>query len=338
LKKSNTTPHDRFTRAALSDQRVAKDFFETHLPPAVLKQIDLTSLALTKESFVDEQLQLSITDMLFTVRYGEQVGYIYLLVEAQSKAEWWMPVRLLKYMLDIMEHHGRITREKRLPIIYPLVLYNGKKVYNQPTDILEMFAESDKALAQTILLKPFQLIDLTTISDEALRGQIWLQILEGCLKHIHDRDILPFVRGLVSVLRQAEQANGESLVQAVLRYIITAGEMSNKQVFLDIIERGLSSTTRETVMTMAQEIERKGWQQGMQEGIQRGVQQGMQQGMQQGEYSLLLRQLERKFKQIPEIYYQKLIKADVNTLLMWGEHLIEAQTIEEIFSIIPTEK
>jgi predicted transposase/invertase (TIGR01784 family) len=322
LNKSTATPHDRFTRTALSDQRVAKAFFKKHLPPAILKQLDLTSLALTKESFVDEQLRLSITDMLFTVRYGKQAGYIYLLVEAQSKAEWGMPVRLLKYMLDIMEHHGRITREKRLPIIYPLVLYNGKKAYNQPTDILDMFAASDKALAQTILFKPFQLIDLTTISDEALRGKIWLQILEGCLKHIYDRDILPFLRGLVSVLREAEQEDGQSLVQAALKYIITAGEVSNSQIFLDTIEKGLSSTTRETVMTIAQEIERKGWQQ----------------GMQQGEYSLLLRQLERKFKQIPEIYYQKLTRADASTLLVWGERLIEAQAIEEIFTSIPTAK
>jgi flagellar biosynthesis/type III secretory pathway protein FliH len=76
---------------------------------------------------------------------------------------------------------------------------------------------------------------------------------------------------------------------------------------------------------------KKGYEQGIQHGMQQGIQQGVQQGMQQGEYSLLLRLLEHKFKSVPESYRQRLIGADAETLLIWGERVLDANTLNEIF-------
>jgi hypothetical protein len=68
-----------------------------------------------------------------------------------------------------------------------------------------------------------------------------------------------------------------------------------------------------------------------QEGIEIGIQQGMQQGMQQGEYSLLLRLIERKFKTVPASYRKRLKQADADTLLMWGDRLFDADSLDELF-------
>lgn len=67
-------------------------------------------------------------------------------------------------------------------------------------------------------------------------------------------------------------------------------------------------------------------------GLQRGMQQGMQQGMQLGQSSLLVRQLERKFRNLPESYRVKVEQANADSLLKWGERLLETQTLEEVFS------
>ena len=56
----------------------------------------------------------------------------------------------------------------------------------------------------------------------------------------------------------------------------------------------------------------------------------MQQGMQQGEASLLLRMIEQKFGNQPEIRREQIRNADVETLDKWSELLFEAKTVEDI--------
>lgn len=64
---------------------------------------------------------------------------------------------------------------------------------------------------------------------------------------------------------------------------------------------------------------------------ERLIQQGVQQGMQQGEYAMLLRLLQRKFHRVPQVYLENLVKADADTLLKWGERVLEASSLEEVF-------
>ena len=70
---------------------------------------------------------------------------------------------------------------------------------------------------------------------------------------------------------------------------------------------------------------------GFKKGKQQGMQHGKQQGMRQGESTMLLRQMERKFGQVSEEVKQKIEEADSDTLLEWGEKIISASTIDDVF-------
>jgi hypothetical protein len=54
-------------------------------------------------------------------------------------------------------------------------------------------------------------------------------------------------------------------------------------------------------------------------------------GIQQGECAMLERLLQRKFHQLPRQYLDRLRKADSETLLKWGDAILEAKSLEEIF-------
>ncbi len=62
-----------------------------------------------------------------------------------------------------------------------------------------------------------------------------------------------------------------------------------------------------------------------------GIQKGMQQGMQQGEATIILRLVQRRFGPISKTYKQRITQADANTLLAWGDKILEAQTLEDFF-------
>lgn len=269
MKKTIHTPHDRFFRAALSDHRVAKEFFEAHLPATIQEMVNLDKLILRKDSYVDENLQLSATDMLFDTEFSGEAGYVYLLVEHQSTPDVLMPFRLLKYMLAIMDQHLKTTEKTELPLIYPLIFYTGKNNYTHSTDIFDLFGASQD-LARHIFLNPFELIVLNKIPDEALRQRVWAGILELSMKHIFERDILPHLRDMLSLLQQAEQSNGSDYVRTALTYLVTTGDVVDSELFLETVETGLSPKVREDIMTIAQQFEAKGFEKGIEKGVERG--------------------------------------------------------------------
>lgn len=69
-------------------------------------------------------------------------------------------------------------------------------------------------------------------------------------------------------------------------------------------------------------------------GIEKGMQQGLLIGRQEGESLLLLRLLTRKFGEIPKRYQERVAQADAEMLLIWGEKILDAKTLPEVFEEI----
>jgi hypothetical protein len=78
-----------------------------------------------------------------------------------------------------------------------------------------------------------------------------------------------------------------------------------------------------------------GLEQGLEQGIERGLEQGLQRGLAEGisrgEARVLGRQLTLKFGQIPDEKQQRINSADAETLLLWSERVLTANTLDEIF-------
>ena len=54
-------------------------------------------------------------------------------------------------------------------------------------------------------------------------------------------------------------------------------------------------------------------------------------GRVEGEAALLLRQMERKFHPLPESARQRVTSADAETLLVWGERVLDAKSLDEVW-------
>src|SRR4051812_6517281 len=104
-KVANNQAHDGFFKKSMSNPNVAREFFEFHLPAMIKDKVNLDTLKLQKESFLDNILGQGIVDMLFEVQFGQDLGYLTLLVEHQNKPDPLMPFRIYKYMLRICDNH-----------------------------------------------------------------------------------------------------------------------------------------------------------------------------------------------------------------------------------------
>lgn len=276
--------HDHFFRMMMSDKRVAREFFLAHLPKEVLSVIDLNQLEMQPGSYIDDMRQESIADILFKTTIKGREAYIYLLVDHQSRPDELMPWRVLKYLCNVIDQYLKDTEAKRIPLILPMVVYHGKDAWNYSTNINDL-VDAPRNLVDAYFLKPFNLIDLSQIEDKVLKQNIWSGVMELTLKHIFARDMLPYLKEIVELLKYLENAGAENFVEIVLIYILDRGELSNKDSFLNLIKTELAPELGDKFMTLREQWEA--------EGIQKGIQQGMQQGFVKGQFEEKLKMAKR---------------------------------------------
>ena len=195
------TPHDRFFRSMMIDPKVIREFFEQNLPAHIRTVINFDSIAAEKDSFIDDHLRLQIADLLYSVEFGGQPGYLYILVEHQSTPDKLMPFRILQYIVAIMNHHLTKTGKSILPVVYPIIFYNGWKPYNCSTDIFDLFGEK-KELAKDILWKPCQLINLSKIPDEEFKDRLFYGVVAYIMKHIYEKGFLPIFKNAINDIKK----------------------------------------------------------------------------------------------------------------------------------------
>jgi len=349
------TPHDNLFKSAMTDLRVARDFFEHHLPAAVLEAIDLQTLKMSPNSYVDITLSDSASDVLYKVEIAKKPAYLYLLCEHQSRVDPLMPFRLWQYIVGIWSDHLKQskpceqTKSKKkkkdsarkklpLPLVIPMVFYHGPGPYTGPRHIRSLIEGPSELIEQ--LLGPLHLIDTHALSDEALREQRWAGIMTFVMKHIYVRDIAVIVQPLVALFQQlAREPDATEYRATLLHYLLNVGDTAEPKVFLQTIEAGLAASQGEGTMTIASRLidmgRQEGVQQGRQEGVQQGVQQGVKQGIQQGQRQarthFLLSLLERKFGVLPTWYHNRIQQASSEQLLNWGAKLLEADSLEALF-------
>ncbi|MEO5333073.1 MAG: DUF4351 domain-containing protein [Magnetococcus sp. YQC-5] len=62
-----------------------------------------------------------------------------------------------------------------------------------------------------------------------------------------------------------------------------------------------------------------------------GRQKGQQEGRQEGEAKILVRQLMRRFGELPAAIHEKITMANPNTLEMWADLVLDARSLEDVF-------
>lgn len=109
---------------------------------------------------------------------------------------------------------------------------------------------------------------------------------------------------------------------AVIDWLMRLPPELEKQLWTSINE-----LERNVNMRYVTSIERIGIEQGMKQGIEQGIEQGRQ----EGEIAFLRRLLIKRFGSLPESVETRLAQASIAELEDWGERLLEAITLNEVF-------
>jgi predicted transposase/invertase (TIGR01784 family) len=194
----------------------------------------------------------------------------------------------MKYLIAIMEYHLKKTEDKQLPLIYPMILYQGDKLWNHPTNFFELFQESE--LSKRILTSDFQLIDVQRTQDSKFQEHFWAGLFESCIKWGAKRDLINTLEILKPDLLKVHDLNNGVLL-ATLTYL---GKVGDTDVDKLIEWSKNAGSIGDDVMTLAQRLENRGHKLGLEEGIEKGIEKGRTEGANKRNFDIAKTMLQDK--------------------------------------------
>jgi predicted transposase/invertase (TIGR01784 family) len=193
------------------------------------------------------------------------------------------PLRLKEYeYLALRRHFDKYGEKADAPLVISLVFYNGKDKYLASTDLLDLYAPSNRKLAEKYLSKPAKLINVGEIDDAELQLHGDAHLMELVMKHVKERN-LEWMH-LLDMSRLSGEGRGV-YVGHVFYYICGYLQQESKPAFMKVTKE-LDESIGEQAMTLVDsfwnEGHEKGIAQGLEQGIEKGIEQGIEKGIEQG--------------------------------------------------------
>jgi hypothetical protein len=329
--------HDSLFHHAFTNVEHARGVLATALPREIAAQIDFASLAVKKTSFVDETLSHHYADILYSGRIAGREGLLYLLWEHKSAPEPLTPLQVLRYIVRIWEEHvaERSARRKaegakaprtpvKLPVILVVVLHNGPGGWTAATR-LEDLLDADEALLAVLgdYVPRLRLVvdDLAAQADEHLHARAatgFARLVLWCLKNARDAGWLREEHRLWKALigEVLGEPDGVKMLAALFRYIIGTSPTARPDVLRGLLPSGRVPEVEEAVMNWYQEQ----------------IEQTRKDARRDGEQGLLLKQLRKRFGELPPDVVARVDEADVSLLDLWGERVLTAARLDDVLA------
>ena len=324
--------HDLSYRLFFAHRRMIEDLLREIVGERWVERIDFGSGERVDASFVTPKHENRASDVIWQFRRkdGGEPIYVYVLLEFQSRPDPSMPVRLMVYVS--LFYQRLMSRQpaagwRKLPLVIPIVVYNGWEPWNVATDLGSLIGELDPSAEIYRPQLRYRLVD---------EGGYPLEDLAALSSPVADlfriersRDWWE-VRASVHRLRQ-NIPPADSLREAfetwLRKLILPRLGLSQEEASADLTLEEIETMLAESIDRWNREIR----EEGLQEGLQTGLQKGLQEGRQEGEARVVLRQLRLKFGPLVSEIEERVRSADADRLLGWSERILTAETLQDVF-------
>jgi Putative transposase, YhgA-like len=291
--------------------------------------IDFASAERVNASFVSRKRKNRESDIIWKFRRrdtGEPV-YVYVLLEFQSRPDRYMPVRLMTYQglfYESLIAEGRLPPSGLLPLVIPIVVYNGVGAWGPALELSELIERLDPSSELYVPRLRYKLIHEAAYDTEELgakespvadlfrleRSKSWDEVRVGVARlqeHVGPEE---------PELRHAF----ESWLEAVIL----------PRLGMDAAEIPERLTLEELESMLAERID--SWNEQLREESRRkGRQEGRRKGQQEGEAKALLRLLEKRFGLLDQSTRDRITAADADLLLEWIDRVLAAESLADVF-------
>ena len=168
MSHSVNNPHDKFVRETFSDPERARAFVEEFLPQNIVSQLDMPTLKVHKESYLDNELKEYFSDLILEIgikNKKREKTSVALLFEHKSSPDRNVLIQLGYYLFA---HWFKQVRQRKKPrLIIPLIYYQGKQKWEAPP-LIKLFEAYPESMLDFVPNLHHLLISLNEISDKQI--------------------------------------------------------------------------------------------------------------------------------------------------------------------------
>ena len=332
-KRNRRRRHDAAFKSLYAFEPMAWDLMEVVLPKALFDELDPRTLERLPAEWFSRALDKRMGDCVWRVqRHGG--GSLLMPIEHQRRRERLMPLRVATYttlMHEDLARQGELDPGGRLPLVRPVVLYNGVRPWRGPTSLAELSADEETNWP------PFTLVDMGRARVEdlprnnAVAAQIEVhqgalaQDPDGILRRLSERLGGPEHRALrMAFIEWVRQSVAPGMVPKAPKL---------KSQLRKIAELGELQDMKSLVLKSMEDY----WQGLVDQGVAQGMAQGVARGMQRArtdERERLCRLAGRKFGRRAQSRLSAVIEGvtEADRLAQVGDWVIDCDTEAEFLA------
>ena len=296
--------HDSGYKKLFSNRTIFRQLIETFVNQEWVHSLDFDNCEPLNKSFISEHYKETESDLIYKIQFQDREVYIYILIEFQSTVDPFMALRVLNYITNFYMDFLVNNRDvKKLPAVFPIVLYNGEARWTAPVNLSELieqnpplgtfgldfqyFLIAENQYNQEALLKIRNIVSTLFLAESYYDVEVLEVELLNLFSSESDRQAVSLFLNWFKQLAfhgRLESDDYESLEsiyrteEEVKTMLVTALERERERFFQNGLREGEQKGKQEGLL----EGEQKGKQEGLLEGEQKGKQEGLLEGEQKG--------------------------------------------------------
>ena len=273
--------HNRYDAAykmLLRNPQAFCRFMQSLVDEALVQNLRPENMEIVNKSFVSEQGLQYEADLLYKVSIDSiHVAYFYILMEFQSRPDTSMAYRMLNY---IVQFWGSLEKQDTLPAVFPIVLYNGDRVWNVKTELSKCIENA--GIREIYIPKMcYYLIDINAVQNEHLDALVASVVYA----EQHSGDKTPdYIEKLGHLAQKIIPAD---LKQAFVTWftISATGTMPTQKI--EHIKNSLKEKDGNMLADLGERIYNEGMEKGIEKGMEKGIERGIERGRMEVAQNLL---------------------------------------------------
>ncbi len=271
-----TTQHDKRYKKLFSHPTLLRELLESFVHEDFIHELDFSTLERIDKSFVTDNFAEKESDLIYKINFKSQEIYIYLLIEFQSKVDRFMALRILRYLCEFYEFLIQ-QKIKKLPAVFPVLLYNGDARWTAPCNIKELI---DHVIPEQYIPD----FSYYPVLENELSKETLLQITNAvsAVFYIENSSVEEARKNIIKIIKLLMTESPE-VVTLFKNWLNDLLGFKDAEIIesLDELEE-----THEMFATALkkhdEELRRKSEQQGIKKGVKKGVKKGIEKGIQKG--------------------------------------------------------
>jgi len=307
--------YDAFYKEFFSQPQMVEDLLKNYVQEEWVNHLDFSTLKPFSSNFVSDSLKKRENDLILSVKCKDSdiTAYIYLLFEFQSRIDHYMAIRMLVYVglfYQELIKHKLVKSRQSLPPVFPVVVYNGIRPWNAAQEVSSLIYTPFVSLAAYVPNMRYFLFDISQVNA---KDQQDLASFLVRLEKVRDVDELRLIlQELIQILQSPDYEHLRRRFTEFINHIVFHRVPHEQPIpeFHDLKE--LNPMLAETVTKWT-----KQWK---------------MEGRMEGRAAVLERQLRKRFGAIAPMYLERIRSASIEQLDLWAERILDAKSIQEIFS------